>query len=234
MSVEIFRDIPLSLTREGLFRRMGYGGRKRPPAPEIMAQFDRALELLATGDFLYGRAALWIRELASITRKGITTICGAEIPGNRVFQLMPRATHVVLGLGTIGTDIENLSRDYIKKHDHLLGVMLDSMGSAAADCLAEEISGIVKKRAMTMGLMSSSPMSPGMPGLPLETQDIFFDLLPARELGMTITSKHLMVPFKSNSMLWGMGEKMPDWSGQQVCKACHLFSHCRYKTMKST
>ena len=46
MAVEIINDIPLSLTKENLLQRMGYGGgRQRPPAREIREQFNRAMAL---------------------------------------------------------------------------------------------------------------------------------------------------------------------------------------------
>lgn len=232
MPFEIIRDIPLSLAREGLFRRLGYGGRKRPPAPEVMEQFARAVDMVDVQNLINARGVLWIQKLSSVSRQRIVTVCGLEIPGGRMFHLMPQATHVALGLGAIGNGIEDLSRKYLKSDDPILGVMLDSIGSAAVDCLTEELSGIVRDHAMQMGLMSSSPMSPGMPGLSLETQDIFFDLLPAPELGMKLTPTRMMVPFKSSSMLWGLGKTMPSWSKEEICKACHLFRHCRYKSVK--
>ena len=232
MAFEVIHDIPLSLTPEGLFRRMGYGGRKRPPAPEIAERFAQAVGMVESEKLLKGRCVLWMQTLSSVTKNGIRTTCGIEIPGNRVFHLMPQATRVMLGLATIDNTIETLSRKYVKSDDPLLGVMLDSIGSTAVDCLTEEISGIVREHAMEIGLMSSSPISPGMPGLALETQKIFFDLLPADEIGMKITPNHMMVPFKSSSMLWGLGKTMPNWSKEEICKACHLFRHCRYKTIK--
>ena len=213
---------------------MGYGGRKRPPAPEIMEQFARAMDMVDVQNLIDARGVLWVQKLSLVARQRISTVCGLKIPGSRVFHLMPQGTHVVLGLGTIGNGIEGLSRKYLKSDDSILGVMLDSIGSAAVDCLTEEISRIVRDRAAQMGLMASSPMSPGMPGLSLETQDIFFNLLPASELGMKLTPKRLMVPFKSSSMLWGLGKTMPSWSKEEVCKACHLFRHCRYKNVKET
>ena len=126
---------------------MGYGGRKRPPAPEIMEQFARAMDMVDVQNLIDARGVLWVQKLSLVARQRISTVCGLKIPGSRVFHLMPQATHVVLGLGTIGNGIEGLSRKYLKSDDSILGVMLDSIGSAAVDCLTEEISRIVRDRA---------------------------------------------------------------------------------------
>lgn len=229
MNTEIIREVPLSLTREGLFRRMGYGGRKRPPAPDILKQFQRAMDMVEVQSLLTGRYALWIGEISSVTREGTTTRCGRMIPGNRIFRLMPEASHLVLGLCTLGPELETLSRKMMRGEDPLLSVMLDSIGSAAVDSLVEEVSRVVSLQAQKKGLTAGSPISPGMPGLGLEVQSLLFEVLPTRELGMQLTHRQLMVPFKSSSMVWGLGRKMPSWSKEKVCKACHLYRHCRYK-----
>ena len=45
MTLRNIQHIPLPLTKEdGFFRRMGYGGRSRPPAQEILSRFDRAID----------------------------------------------------------------------------------------------------------------------------------------------------------------------------------------------
>ena len=231
MTPEIIQDIPLSLTKEGLFRRMGYGGRDRPPAQEILDQFDRAMDLVKTQTLLNGRCVLLIQEISSITKEGVETQNGCKIPGKRIFSLMPHASHLAMAIGTIGDDLETLSRKFVKYEDPLIGIMLDSIGSAAVDCLVEEISKYISDHATKLGLMSSSPISPGMPGLPLETQKILFDYLPANKISMQLTRSNMMIPFKSSSMLFGIGKAMPTWSKKKMCKACHLFKHCRYKIL---
>jgi cobalamin-dependent methionine synthase I len=142
---------------------------------------------------------------------------------------MPNATHIALTVCTIGKTLENLSKKYVKNDDALMGIMLDGIGSAAVDCLLEEVSHDISNRSAEMGLMSSSPVSPGMPGMPLETQKILFDMLPAEKIAVRLTRHNMIIPFKSSSMIMGIGHEMPKWSKKEVCRTCHLFLHCRYK-----
>jgi hypothetical protein len=229
---DIIKNIPLSLTREGLFRRMGFGGRSRPPAQEIMDQFDLALDMVKTKNLIQGQAVTLVQKISMISDKAVILTNGSTVPGKRIHELMPHATYLVMVISTIGNALEILSRKFVREDDQLMGVMLDSIGSAAVDCLVEEISHRVSVMAKDMGLMSSSPISPGMPGLPLETQQILFAALPADAIGTCLASSNMMVPFKSSSMIIGLGEDMPTWSKRQVCKKCHLFLHCRYKKEK--
>ena len=232
MTPQIIHDIHLPLTKDGLFRRLGYGGRSRPPAQEILNQFDRAMHLVKNKTFLKGRCVILIEEISTISKKGVETRNGYKISGNKIFNIMPNASHLAMAIGTIGSDIEKISREFVKEKDPLIGIMIDSIGSAAVDCLMEEISKRISDHATKLGLMSSSPISPGMPGVPLETQKTLFNCLPANKINMQLTETNMMIPFKSSSMLFGIGKAMPTWSKTKVCKACHLFKHCRYKTLK--
>lgn len=229
---EIIKDIPLSLTKDGLFRRMGYGGRNFTPAKEIIDEFDRAIDFVEGKNLLKGQSVIFIQEIVSILDQAAILRNGSKIFGERIFKLIPNATHIALAICTIGDEIESFSRAFVQKGDPLLGVMLDSIGSASVDCLVEETSRHIDNHARSLGLMSSSPISPGMPGLPIETQEIIFNHLPAEKINMRLTSNHMMIPFKSSSMMFGLGKEMPNWSKEKICKNCHLFKHCRYKIVK--
>lgn len=229
MELKILNDIPLSLSKESLFRRMGYGGRQRLPAHEVLEQFDRAMVLIERESYIKANYTLMIQEISLMSEKIIKLKDGCEIPGKRIFNIMPQATHLAIAIGTIGDKLETISRDLVKQGDPLIGVILDSIGSAAVDCLAEEISKHVSNCANEIGLMSSSPVSPGMPGLPLSSQQVIFSHLPADRIGVSLTASNMIIPFKSSSMIYGLGKAMPTWSKTKVCKACHLYKHCRYK-----
>ncbi|MCD4721687.1 MAG: hypothetical protein K8S13_17765 [Desulfobacula sp.] len=226
---DIIKNISLSLTRDGLFRRMGFGGRSRPPAKEIMEQFDLAMAMVKNQDLIHGQAVTLVQEISTLSNEEVILINGSRMPGERIYKLMPHATHLVLAIGTIGNALETLVRKFIREDNPSIGIMLDGIGSAAVDCLLEETSHRISTMADDMGLMSSSPISPGMPGLPLETQQILFNLLPADAIDVRLTSSRMMIPFKSSSMIIGLAKEMPRWSKEEVCKKCHLFMHCRYK-----
>lgn len=226
---DIIKNIPLPLTRDGLFRRMGLGSRSRPIAREILEQFNLAMDMVKSQDIIHGQAVTLAQEISMISNEEVILTNGGIVQGKRIHKLMPHVTHLVMAVCTIGKALENLSRKFIREDNPLIGVVLDGIGSAAVDCLVEETSYYISAMAADMGLMSSSPISPGMPGLPLETQQTLFALLPTGAIDTRLTSSNMMIPFKSSSMIIGLGKKMPRWSKKEVCKKCHLFMHCRYK-----
>lgn len=229
MIYKIIKNIPLDLTKDGIFRRMGYGGRSRPPARDILEQFDQAMDLVEKHKLLKGNFIFNIQKIASISDDSVATMDGFVLPGGWIMKLMPDASHLAMAVCTIGDELETISRQLVKSENVLAGVMLDSVGSAAVDCLVEETGKYIRKQVEGMGLMSSSPISPGMPDLPLKAQQVLFNQLPVNKINMRLTSTHLMIPFKSCSIVYGLGKTMPNWSRESVCRACHLFKHCRYK-----
>ncbi|WP_291464590.1 hypothetical protein [Desulfobacula sp.] len=194
-----------------------------------MEQFDLAMAMVKNQDLIHGQAVTLVQEISTLSNEEVILINGSRMPGERIYKLMPHATHLVLAIGTIGNALETLVRKFIREDNPSIGIMLDGIGSAAVDCLLEETSHRISTMADDMGLMSSSPISPGMPGLPLETQQILFNLLPADAIDVRLTSSRMMIPFKSSSMIIGLAKEMPRWSKEEVCKKCHLFMHCRYK-----
>ena len=231
---DIIKHIPLALTRDGLFRRMGFGGRSRPPAREIMAQFDLAMDMVKNQGLIHGQAVTLVQEISMISSEEVILINGSTVPGKRIHKLMPHATHLVLAIGTIGNALETLARKVMREDNSLIGIMLDSIGSTAVDCLVEEMGHLVHLQATEFGLSTGSPVSPGMPGLPINTQKILFDLLPAHEIHVRLNDSLMMYPRKSSSLVIGAGNHMPKWTKANVCRECHLFRHCRYKDASSS
>jgi hypothetical protein len=77
--------------------------------------------------------------------------------------------------------------------------------------------------------MASSPLSPGMPELPIANQQLVFQLLPADEIGVRLTDRYVMVPLKSISMVIGLGTEMPTWTQAEVCARCSLNQNCLHR-----
>ncbi len=227
---EIIKNIPLKLTKQGLFRRIGFKNRSRVPAVEIMAEFDYAMNIVKSKDLIKGQAVVSAQKIAVMSDKKIIFTNGISIPGEKIHKLMQHARFIALAICTIGKKLETMTREFIKNGNPLAGMMLDSIGSAAVDCLVEETAHHISSIAEKMNMTSSSPVSPGMPGLPLKAQNILFDLLPAEAINVKLTPSGIMLPFKSSSMIMGLGKNMPTWTQREVCRDCHLFPHCRYKT----
>jgi len=110
-------------------------------------------------------------------------------------------------------------------------MLLDGLGNVAVDALVEKACQFIVERALACNLLASSPFYPGMPDLPLSEQTKLLELVPAREIGVSLTCSGMMVPRKSTSMLIGLGTQMPIWSRAEVCARCQLNKTCPYKVV---
>jgi hypothetical protein len=54
-------------------------------------------------------------------------------------------------------------------------------------------------------------------------------MVPARRIGVRMTSSGLMVPRKSASMVIGIGPQMKKWTRAEVCAHCSLGESCQYR-----
>jgi hypothetical protein len=68
-----------------------------------------------------------------------------------------------------------------------------------------------------------------MPGFPITEQWQMLNLVPAGEIGVSLTPIGMMMPRKSISMVIGMGSEMPTWTQAEVCARCNLRKTCPYK-----
>jgi hypothetical protein len=97
----------------------------------------------------------------------------------------------------------------------------------------KEVCRFMMAEASSRGSQASSPISPGMPGLPIKEQWKLFEMVPTRDIGVSLTSAGIMVPRKSASMVIGMGPHMKTWTRTEVCAHCSLRETCAYRIRES-
>ena len=150
-----------------------------------------------------------------------------------LISTLPSAKELAVIVCTIGPKLEEKAAQFFRHDEPLRALLLDGIGSAAVDSLSEEACRILAQKAATRGYQTSSPISPGMFGLPISEQQHLFELLPAEEIGVCLTSAQIMVPCKSVSMVIGIGPKMATWTKAEVCRHCKLKKNCRHKVHAS-
>lgn len=106
---------------------------------------------------------------------------------------------VGLGLCTLGPELEELILESTDRGDFLAALVLDALGSAAAEALAEDLEELMQREARSMGLHGSARISPGYGDWAIVNQAVLVELLPATELGIRLTAKGMMEPRKSVS-----------------------------------
>ena len=224
----ILHNVPLTLSIEQLPRRQGVGELLNL-RPEMITLLH---ELLSSVDELHLLEPAIAYELHLITEMQHDRLClkdGTVFHGQLLPSFLKTARELAIAVCTIGPRLEEKVTDYFNRDEPLRGLLLDGIGSTAVDSLGQEVCQLIRHEASSRSYEASNSLSPGMPGLPLSEQWQLFQLVPAEQIGVHLTSSGMMSPRKSASMIIGIGPDMPTWTEAQACDRCSLKETCHYR-----
>jgi len=224
----VIRDIPLSLKTREVLRREGLRGTSEV-RPEIE---NLILELLTDVKKAHLLEPAMAYEYYPVTEMGPSQVSlegDKAIHGPLLPAIFPEAKELAVVVCTIGPKLEEQVTDYFNRSEPLRGMLLDGLGSTAVDMLDQEACRFITSEASSRGYQASSPVNPGMPGLPITEQWNLLGLVNTHEIGVSLTSAGIMVPRKSTSMVIGVGPQMTRWTKAEVCARCSLRETCLYR-----
>jgi hypothetical protein len=224
----VVRDIPLRLKITEVLRREGF--RKHSKIrPGIKSSILELLTGVKKDHLLEPAIAYEIHAITETSRRQLSLEGKRVVRGALLPSLLSEAKELATVVCTIGPKLEKKVTDYFNQDKPLQGLLLDGIGSAAVDSLIEEVCKFITADASSHGYQASSPISPGMPGLPITEQWQLIKMVPAQEIGVSLTSSGVMVPRKSASMVIGIGPQMRTWTRAEVCTHCSLRKTCPYR-----
>jgi hypothetical protein len=224
--MKVLRDLDLELEMSSVLWCQG-----EDPSGQISQEQQANLnrELLPEARRLFEPSIIYdLFPLREVRDREVVIDEGATFHGHLLADRFALATEVALALCTIGGNLDDRVSACRQAGDEVRVVLLDGMGIAAVGELAEKahelIAGVAKRR----GWQASAPFQPGQLDWPLGDHQVFFDLLPAQQLGLSLDAQHLIVPSKSVSMAVGLGEEMLPLAMDRACKHCSLAEGCRF------
>ena len=211
----VLEGLPLSIDPGEVLRFQGYRKGLDLPTTEVLTIFQDALALgerLMSPRFVYRAAAVTARapDLIEADREFL------HIP--QIGRLWGPVEAVGAGICTVGDAIETRVRDLFEAREFPLAVMLDSVGSAAVESLAEYANDLLCQAALPDGLKVTNRISPGYAGWDTAEQARLFRLCPGQPIGVTLNEACFMTPGKSISWLVGVGRE---------ARVDHYFTQCR-------
>ncbi|MDH5695069.1 MAG: hypothetical protein OEZ00_00425 [Dehalococcoidia bacterium] len=224
----VIRDIPLSLKTKEVLRWEGFRGYSEI-RPEIKSLILELLASVKEAHLLEPAVAYEIYPITGMSQRQLSLEGNAVVHGSLLPSLLPEAKELAAVVCTIGPKLEKQVTDYFNRGEPLRGMLLDGIGSAAVDSVTQEVCKFMAGEASSRGYQASSPINPGMPGLPITEQWQLLKMVPAREIGVDLTSSAIMVPRKSTSMVIGIGPQMKTWTRAEVCAHCSLRETCPYR-----
>ncbi len=179
--IERMENIPVILHDKRILTLIGY--RRRPESIN-----DSVLKLIAEEK---ERAARLIRPETLFTV--------LEYSETNKHPIFDHAEKTAFCLCTIGPELEAQSAGYFRSQEMLRGLILDAVGSEAAEQVARHADRELAKLARKMDLWPSKRYSPGYKNWDLSEQKFIFDVLPAKEIGVSLNASFMMIPRKSVS-----------------------------------
>ena len=149
---------------------------------------------------------------------------GQIIESELIAELFASAEEIALAVSTIGQGLEKRVSQYLEQGKLSRAMMLDRVGTGAIGELHQGMRARFSELAQGKGLKASFPLSPGHAHWGLEQQSVLFDILPAAQIGVTLTDSYLMLPLKSTSMIVGLGPEVPVEGAQ--CDYCPRRESC--------
>ncbi len=140
----------------------------------------------------------------------------SDLPDKSYFA---SATKIGMSICSIGSALPKLTENYLNEGKLSDGVILDAIGSVAADHLADIVNEEINREAEDIGLVASMRYSPGYCDMGIEDQKIIFDRVD--NVGVTLSPSSMMNPVKSVSFAINLGDKFVN-----RCKTCEKRDNC--------
>lgn len=211
----VLQDLPVRIDRDEVLRYQGYKTGADVPAREVLAVFDEAVvvgERLMAPRFVY-RSVPVDAQSADLIEVG-----GERLRIPEIQRLWGRLAAVAAGICTVGDAIERRVGLLFEAREFPLALMLDSVGSAAVESLAEYVNDLLCQAALPEGLKVTNRVSPGYAGWDTAEQAALFRLCPGEPIGVRLNDACFMTPVKTISLLVGLGHE---------ARVDHYFTQCR-------
>jgi hypothetical protein len=109
------------------------------------------------------------------------------------------AEKVAICICTIGPELEQEVKELMEKNEMTRALILDALGSEAAEEVAIQSDRILAEKAKEMNLWPSKRFSPGYGKWDIKEQRFIFRMLPTADIEVSLTEFCMMVPRKSVS-----------------------------------
>jgi hypothetical protein len=205
------------------------------PAAAITIEIGEVLRYLAYRKSS-GETPLWLKETIeqqiAFARPLIKPWAIYSVFDNTLFsghEVLGDAHKLAFGICSIGPELEEEAESCFREKEYLEGLLLDTIGTVAAENLAELVGGEIKERTSGLGLCISGRLSPGDGKWQLDGQDLIFERFADKHLKVKKNESFMMTPRKSLSFAYKLGVGYSKEATQGHCQNCGFNSRCSFK-----
>jgi hypothetical protein len=154
---------------------------------------------------------------------------GAKLGNGPLTTVVAGASHLVLGVCTIGRALSDRITEEQRAGHRLRAMFLDDLGSWAVGQVRQQLCRQMEAEAVAEGIHASASLSPGESEWSVRDQAVIFSILDASQIGVTLTESLVMSPIKSLSLALGIGPGPLGIEGASNCDFCTIRERCQYR-----
>jgi hypothetical protein len=224
----VVSDLRVSLTTEQVSSAWG-ASRARPPVAPLLARVSGILSRMDAEQWLRPALAYRICKVVATGTGWMDLAGGTRLHARLLTHHLRRASHLAIGVSTLGSALEGEVSKLFASNDRLTAVVLDDIGTFALYELGAQFDKILRDAAAGMGLEASGVLCPGEDGFDIREQKSVAEIAGADEIGVSLTSAGMFVPRKSHSVVMGFGARMPYWDRDARCDECGARERCPHR-----
>jgi len=218
----ILQDVTITFTAEELLAAQG----RNEGRPGLVASTEEAIAL---GQTLFAPVAIYdefeVRDVAGERVELAVDSAGLTV-GPKAHLLSP-AKRLLAAVYTIGPALETRVGELQRAGDLLLSYMLDCAGVMALGLVGERLRRLAEEQATGRGWGVGPALSPGgLVGWPVQGQRELCALLPLADIGVRLNKYCVLEPYKSVSLVIGLGPGYELHEVGSVCRYCALRDTC--------
>ncbi|MFC1940560.1 vitamin B12 dependent-methionine synthase activation domain-containing protein, partial [Chloroflexota bacterium] len=138
------------------------------------------------------------------------------------------SSYIGIAICTISPALEERVAEMFSLKQFAEAVMLDSVGSVAAEGLADLVNYSVCQTAYKLNMRAGARFSPGYGKWSLSDQKVLFNLCDAGRIGVNLNNQYMMIPRKSVSFCVAIGRELAGSTRMNRCRRCHM-KQCQYR-----
>ncbi len=205
-SIESF---DIEIPRVHAYRLLGIRGDGRRPRDSLLEIFER--EFAAAAEL--------------VEAKAVMSLSHAGLPGS---DFIDSGMPLVVVACTIGKPLEERVTALSDKGDNASAIVLDAIGSAAAEEVADRSNRKICEMALPTDFSPDRRRSPGYGRWDIREQELIFDYLNPGVIGVSLNRSCMMIPRKSISYIVPLEGGRPGSSSGGRCERCNL-EDCPYR-----
>jgi len=224
---EVMTDFPIEINPEEVLRYLGRGPGRRASAEPVREMVER--EITGARRLISPRAVYATLEVGTVTVAAVTLpSAGLVLNGKAIAGHLRRAVQVTLFAATVGSALETEVQALFAAGEYSRAVILDAVGSEAAEGAAAAVNRVINAAAGAAGFATVTRFSPGYGDWDIQVQSELLAAVEAERIGVTVNPAAMLLPRKTVTAVIGWvraGEGCEDGRG---CQACDM-RECSYR-----